>query len=448
MGEPEHNSVVPSPDRAKLYLDFDSFFASAEQQFNPDLRGKPVGVVPLDVPGTGCIAISREAKALGVPSGASIVKAREICPEMIFVVARPDAYVRLHHRVLEAIETCLPIARIRSIDEGVCDLLPSESAAAPTLARRIKSALRERIGESLTCSIGLGQTELLAKIAAEADKPDGLVILDADMLPTAIAHMPLGDIPGISKGIEARLTKADIRNVKQLWAIGAKQCRALWGNIEGERFWNALHGYPYERPETEKRMFGHSRMLPLDWRTPDKVRDCARQLLLSAARRLRREDLRATKLTMSARGGGFRSEARSKADYKRWSAEIVFGPAQDDKALLAALNDACSRYSKEISFAPRLISVVLHGLCGIDEPQGDLFDVSDSAGKATRRRSERLSSALDTLRAKRGPAAASMGGQEAIPGGYLGAKIAFGRIPDEADFAETTEDSDTQFATV
>ena len=77
-----------------------------------------------------------------------------------------------------------------------------------------------------------------------------------------------------------------------------------------------------------------------------------------------------------------------------------------------------------------------------------LFDVSDSAGKATRRRSERLSSALDTLRAKHGPAAASMGVQEAIPGGYLGAKIAFGRIPDEADFAETTEDSDTQFATV
>ena len=448
MRAPEHSSVVPNPDRAKLYLDFDCFFASVEQHFNPDLRGKPVGVVPLDVPGTGCIAISREAKALGVPSGASIVKAREACPDMIFVVARPDAYVRLHHRVLHAIETCLPIARVRSIDEVVCDLLPSESAAALTLARGIKFALRERIGKSLTCSIGLGQTELLAKIAAEADKPDGLVVLDAAMLPDAIAEMPLADIPGISKGIESRLSKANIRNVEQLWAMGAKQCRALWGSIEGERFWNALHGYPYERPDTEKRMFGHSRMLPLDWRTPDKVRDCARQLLLSAARRLRREELRASKLTLSARGGGFRGEARSKSDTMRWSAEIVFDPAHDDKALLAALNDAYTRYTDQVGFAPRLVSVVLHGLYSSDEPQGDLFAASNNMAKASRQRSERLSFALDSLRAKHGPAAASMGVQEAIPGGYLGAKIAFGRIPDEADFAETTEDGDTHFATM
>ncbi len=73
----------------RLYLDFDSFFATAEQHFNPDLRGRPVGVVPLDSPRTGCIAMSREAKAHGLkPSGVRIADAREQVPDMIFVVAQ------------------------------------------------------------------------------------------------------------------------------------------------------------------------------------------------------------------------------------------------------------------------------------------------------------------------------------------------------------------------
>ncbi|SEQ89520.1 DNA polymerase-4, partial [Loktanella sp. DSM 29012] len=101
----------------RLYLDFDSFFASAEQHFNPDLRDRPLGVIPLDSPHTGCIAVSRQAKALGVKSGATIAKAREIIPDMIFVVARHDVYVRLHKRILDVIETVVPVVHVRSIDE-------------------------------------------------------------------------------------------------------------------------------------------------------------------------------------------------------------------------------------------------------------------------------------------------------------------------------------------
>ena len=92
------------PGIERLYLDFDSFFASAEQHFNPDIRSRPVGVVPMDSPHASCIAVSREAKARGVKTGATIVAAREIIPDMIFVVARHDVYVRLHKRILEVID--------------------------------------------------------------------------------------------------------------------------------------------------------------------------------------------------------------------------------------------------------------------------------------------------------------------------------------------------------
>lgn len=449
MSFTDDSGRVANADRSTLFLDFDSFFASAEQHFNADLRGKPVGVVPLDVPGTGCIAVSREAKARGVPSSISIVDARAIVPEMIFVVARPDAYVRLHHRILASIETCLPISSVRSIDELSCQLVASESREAVALAKRIKARLREDFSEALTCSIGLAQTELLAKIAAEMQKPDGLVTLDRAQLPDALEAMPLRDIPGVSSGIERRLSGAKVTKFAKLWKLDAKHCRALWGSIEGERFWNALHGYPYERPETKKRMFGHSRMLPLDWRTPDRVEDCARQLLLSAARRLRRAEVRATKMTMSARGGGYRSQTRRKSDDKRWSHEIVFHAASDDRTLLRELGCLTQRYRACAGFVPRSISIMLHGIDDGSVGQRDLFHNSTTETEVRRERSERLSATLDQLRTEHGPKAATFGTHESLPGGYLGAKIAFGRIPDEADFSEMrTVDGETHFCTV
>lgn len=449
MPDSDDSGRIANPDRAKLYLDFDSFFASAEQHFNAQLRGKPLGVVPLDVPGTGCIAVSREAKALGVPSSASIVTAREVVPDMIFVVARPDVYVRLHHRILASIESCVPIASVRSIDELVCDLLPSEAARAHELALDIKRTLMRDFSEALTCSIGLAQTELLAKIAAERHKPDGLTILDAQQLPDALSEMALSDIPGVAKGVENRLRRAGVDSVNGLWNMETKRCRAVWGSVEGERFWNALHGYEYERPDTKKRMFGHSRMLPLNWRRPDKVEDCARQLLLSAARRLRRSEMKASKMTFSMRSGGYRTQNRRKSDDKRWSAERSFPAACDDRTLLKELAALVVEYQSTVKFAPRSITVMLHGIVGKEDEQRELFEVCDGAAVLEKRRSEKLSCVLDTLRAQHGPKAATMGLHEPIPGGYLGAKIAFGRIPDLTDFNEaTSEDGSTHFCNV
>lgn len=452
---PMHESSLPNTIRQKtgdkLYLDFDSFFATAEQHFNAELCGKPVGVVPLDTPHTGCIAISREAKTLGVPSGATIKVAREICPSMVIVVARPDAYVRLHKRIIAVIEECLPIAKVRSIDEVVCHLLPSEAANGALLAQQIKDALAENFSSVLTCSIGIAKTEMLAKIGAEMNKPDGFTLLRPSDLPGVLCKLKLNDLPGISKGIEARLAAANIRDISALWEIGPKHARALWGNVEGERFWNSLHGYHVERPQTTKRMFGHSRMLPLDWRSPQKVRDCARQLTMSAARRLRRAGVQASKLTMGLRGGGYRDNRGSRKDDRRWNYETAFLPARDDQTLLAALSNAFDRALVEVQFRPRSVSVMLHGLITNDQIQLDLFgaqtevvNTSDRADAKVKR--EKLSEAMDQIRAVHGPSGASFGMNKDIPGGYLGAKIAFGRIPDADDFSEApTKDGETHF---
>ncbi|MEL7256952.1 MAG: type VI secretion protein ImpB, partial [Pseudomonadota bacterium] len=103
-----------------------------------------------------------------------------------------------------------------------------------------------------------------------------------------LSMMPLRKLPGISNGIEARLTRAGVSDFTGLWRLAPKQARAIWGNVEGERFWNGLHGYHVQRLETKRSMFGHSRVLPQDWRGADKIETCARQLCMSASRRLRR----------------------------------------------------------------------------------------------------------------------------------------------------------------
>lgn len=406
----------------KLYLDFDSFFASAEQQLNSALRDRPVAVVPLDSPHTSVIAASRQAKPYGIKTGTSVREAREKCPDIVFVSARPDVYVKLHNRILEAIERCVPIAAVRSIDEVACHLLESEARQAQALAVRIKRLLRDEIGPVLTCSIGISLNELLAKIAAEMDKPDGFVLLDHEDLPGRLFDLELRDLPGISKGMEARLEHAGIKDIRGLWNLAPKHARAIWNSVEGERFVSALHGYAIEKPETVKRMFGHGRNLPADWRAPEKVLQCARLLTLSAARRLRRSHYRAAAMSYTV---GVRRD-------NRVTLEGQFRPARDDRSFLDCLNNLHHKMVEAGNMQNiSSITVVLHDLSAEQEGVNDLFDTGESVKQ--RAQWESVSDLIDTIRVRHGSKALNLGPTQG-PGDYIGSKIAFGRIPEPEDF--------------
>ena len=164
----------------------------------PDLRGKPVGVVPLMAETTVCLAASREAKKYGVKTGTLVAEARIRCPEITFIVARHDLYTLYHKTIIEAVETCIPIDSILSIDEMICELRGSqrELPNARALAAKIKTTLRQRVGETLTCSIGLASNRFLAKVASDMNKPNGLTIMDRPDLPYALYPLKLRDFPG------------------------------------------------------------------------------------------------------------------------------------------------------------------------------------------------------------------------------------------------------------
>jgi DNA polymerase IV len=416
-------SMRKAADFTSLYIDFDSFFASAEQHLCLALRGRPVGVVPLESRHTCLIAASREAKRFGLKTGTPVLEALEKCPEIALVVARHDVYVRLHHEIVRIVDSIVPVEKTCSIDELDCRLLRNERARAVEIARTIKQTLASEIGPTLTCSIGLAPNELLAKIAAEMQKPDGLVALRQDELPGPLLSLKLTDIPGISHGNEARLAAAGVTSIADLWGLAQAQVRAIWGGVQGERFWAFLHGLDIERESTKRSMFGHSRVLAWDWRGPERTEACARLLLVKAMRRMRREAFAVSTLSL-----GLKPEKGSS-----WWTEERRTPFRDDHTALAALAGLFARARNAgVLRRTKKVSVTLHGLVDAERGQGDLLE--DACARRDRLRWERLTDLMDTLAERYQSPILRLGPRIEPPGRYAGAKIAFGRIPDLADF--------------
>jgi hypothetical protein len=160
-----------------------------------------------------------------------------MCPDLVLVEARHELYVDYHHRIVEAVESCLPVTAVLSIDEMACRLMGRERPllAAMELGRRVKATIREKVGPTLRSSVGLATNRYLAKVASDMEKPDGLVALPLDILPRALSQLTLRDLPGIGARMEKRLNEKGIRTMEELLALDCEQAGELWGSVWGER---------------------------------------------------------------------------------------------------------------------------------------------------------------------------------------------------------------------
>lgn len=419
--------INTSPPRGVrwLFLDLNSFFASCEQQENPSLRGKPIAVVPMPTDSTCAIAASYEAKAFGIKTGTSIWEAKQMCPALTCVLARHDIYVRYHHMVIEEVVKHTPLGKIWSIDEVASRLLPMKQSVeeASALAHRIKEGLRRSVGECITASIGLAPNAWLAKVASDMKKPDGLTVLEGQDLPGRLLELDLRDLCGIGANMQARLNRAGIWTMKQLWDTDPKQMRAIWKSVEGERFWYRLHGYDVPDLETDKSVVGHSRVLDFDSRRPDVARDVCRRLTVKACQRLRRYDMYATHFYLSVR----------LADGRRWGHDVRIAPANDTLTFVRLTHALWGLMTDSLRpDVVKKVSVTLMGLQGMAETTGDLFEtVTPRKPKNTA-----LSAAMDEISRNYGAHALHFGNQPKTQAGYVGTKIAFTRVPDMAEFEE------------
>lgn len=195
-----------------LTIDFNSYFASVEQQERPELRGQPVGIVPLMAETTGCIAVSIEAKQLGLTRNARVAEARRLVPGIRIVEARPELYISYHRRLVEIVESCLHVEKVQCIDEMTCMLSGpwAERDRAVAVARQMKAKIAREAGPCLRCSVGIAPNWLLAKVASDLEKPDGLVVLEDADIPAKLLRLRPGDIAGIGENMQRRLAEHGI----------------------------------------------------------------------------------------------------------------------------------------------------------------------------------------------------------------------------------------------
>jgi DNA polymerase-4 len=432
------NEPAPAADPGRgphlnwLFVDLNSYFASVEQQDRPELRGRPVAVVPMMADTTVCIAASYEAKALGVRTGTLVGDAKKLCPGIELVEARHELYVAYHHRIVEAVESCLPVTAVLSIDEMACRLMGRERPllAGMELGRRVKARIRERVGESLRSSVGLATNRYLAKVASDMEKPDGLVALPLDILPEALSRLTLRDLPGIGPRTEERLIEKGIRTMDQLMALNCEQAGELWGSVWGERLWHWLRGEDFDMSETgHLKSISHQHVLAPEMRSPDQAWAVAHKLLHKAAMRLRSNGLWAAQIGLAVGFHAPRGDGMPISNFgvptRGWHGDLKLSECQDNQTLIAALRRLWERLPTGKGFdQPYFIGVHLGELVPDRLHSLNLFDALD--GEQSR---AKLLAAMDQLNHKYGMStlapATMLTAFKAAP-----TRIAFHSIPD------------------
>jgi DNA polymerase-4 len=311
-------------ERIVLHIDMDAFYASVEQLDHPELRGKPVIVGGSSNRGV-VSAASYEARKFGVRSAMPIFQAKKRCPQGIFVPVRMRRYKEMSDRVMEILEKYSPIVEQVSIDEAYLDLTGLERlhGSPEQIARRIKEEIRKLT--SLSCSVGIAPNKFLAKVASEANKPDGLTIIPSRDAAKVAQSLPAGKVPGVGKKTVDRLEKLKVITLGDLLtlpetvilkAVGKFACTLV-------EFAKGMDDSPVVL-HTDAKSISSEETFEENTSDFDVLR---KELLVQAeevGRRLRRDELRGNTVTLKLR----------RADFVRITRSISFSePTDSTKAI-------------------------------------------------------------------------------------------------------------------
>jgi len=433
-----HPGAPTQPDLfGFLHVDLNSFFASVEQQLHPEYRGKPVGVCGTMADTGALIAASYEAKALGVKTLTKVGEAKRLIPDIILVDGSHSVYAEYSHNIAKAVERVCPVAHTPSIDEMVCELVGRERnpPAARRIALDIKQAIREDVGATLRCSIGMAPNRYLAKIASDMQKPDGLIGLLPSQLPRAIAHLELRDLPGVGARTEVRLNAKGIHTMVDLLALDRPAMHALWDSVWGDRLYHWLRGADTGDDGAPvdsgiQKSLGHSHVLGPEHRSQQGAWAVAHKLLHKAAMRLRMEKFYTGSLAVTIKYSLNREQAAAAGKVKKhssgitqtgWGMEARFRPAQDTLSLLEALQGCWQQApTGPENQKPFFVGVTLRNLIPEGDMQTMLFEEPGNRNQ--------LSATMDKLNLKYGHSTLHFAGmlpaRESAP-----TRIAFTQIP-------------------
>ena len=333
----------------------DAFFASVEQLDNPELKGKPVAVGG-DPQGRGVVsAASYEARPFGVRSAMPMSQAVRLCPELVCVRPRIGRYAEVSRRLHLILKRWTPLVEAVSLDEAYLDVSDA-GLGAEEIARRLKEEIREELG--LSASAGIGPCKLVAKIASDMRKPDGLVVVEAERVESFLAPLPVGRLWGVGPVTERRIKALGIETIGQLAAATPRTLSRL--GPSAATLARLARGEDL-RPVSSDRA---TRSISCERTLEEDTRDLVRldRLLEAFAQEiqgsLRDEGARARTVTLKLRYSDFELVTRSRTLRSPFDEADVI--AREARSLI--LRTQAGRRKV------RLVGVTVSGITGRDEP--------------------------------------------------------------------------------
>lgn len=290
-------SLGPNRNRPLvMHIDLNSCFATVEQQANPLLRGKPLGIAAYNSPGGCIIAASIEAKALGVKVGMNVREGRLLCPGLLIKEPDPPKYREVHRIMRQVFLRYTPDVTPKSIDEAILDFehppLPKQELTE--LGAQIKHDIKQEIGEWMRCSVGIGPNRFLAKTAASLKKPDGLETISSSNLQETMNKLTLTDLCGINTRMEARLNSVGIFSASQFLEAPLETLQRAFQSVIARYWYLRLRGYEIDAIDFNRKSFGQSYALPKATFDKAELGKILMKLTEKMARRLRRAGMAAS----------------------------------------------------------------------------------------------------------------------------------------------------------
>lgn len=397
-------SDIPWEGPAIALMDLDAFFASVEQLDHPAWRGKPV-IVGGSAERRGVVSTaSYEARTFGVHSAMPSWQARRLCPDAIWTHGHYARYRELSNQVMAIVSDETPLVEQVSIDEAFFDVTPGRYARESPIS--ICQRIQHRVSElGITCSVGLGTTKTIAKIASERQKPRGLTIVLPGTEAAFLAPLPVRAMSGIGAASEQRLQEMGIRTLGQLAQQDPERMREVFG-VAGPRMVMRARGLEQARvraadePE-EVKSVSNERTFARDLTTRAELEAAIDHVSALTGARLRRKGLAGTQVTLKLKFDIRHTHTAQRQLVKPTDDEHVFGAAARE------LLDGLWREGTGV----RLVGVAVSGFDGARPEQLGLFSApsDDAEGAAHGRDLRALSVATDDIRRRFGNAAVSYG---------------------------------------
>ncbi len=346
--------------RIILHVDMDYFFAQCEERERPELKGKPVVICVYSGRGgdSGAVSTSNyEARKFGIKAGIPISRAKKLKADAVFLPVNMELYRSISDEIMEILRSYCDVLEKESVDEAFCDITGkvSDFEEAKLLAVKIKEEVKQKIG--LTCSIGVAPNKLVAKIASDFQKPDGLTFVKPEEVTLFMAPLKITDLTGVGKKTGERLNELGVKTIGELSKLSRDELIREFGQAKGVWLKQASQGIDdspvVEREGTEQ--IGRITTLKEDTRALNLIYDVVNELSDEVYKKLEARKLSFKSVTFVAISTDFKTRTKT---------HTLGAPAKDPDTIKATARELTKAFLAEYPLSLRRVGVRVANLAG------------------------------------------------------------------------------------